>query len=88
MIEFDLKNFECISIQPYAYRLFKDDQNTHLMEVTCGTHGLWEVWIHLTEEEVELYKKEGNTGLEKIAKLISYHCYNPDYRKRYLKITE
>lgn len=39
----------------------------NLMEVTYGTHGLWEVWIIFTEEEILFYKKEGNKGLEKTA---------------------
>ncbi|UPQ75900.1 hypothetical protein [Chryseobacterium nepalense] len=88
MVEFDLKNFKLISLSQYIYRLFKNHHDTYLMEVTCGTHGVWEVWIQLTQDEILLYKNEGNKGLEKTANLISYHCYNPDYQKRYLKITE
>lgn len=65
MVEFDLKNFKLISFSPYIYRLFKNHHDTYLMEVTCGTHGVWEVRIQLTQDEILLYKNEGNKGLEK-----------------------
>lgn len=56
MVEFDLKNFKLISLSTYIYRLFKNHHDTYLMEVTCGTHGVWEVWIQLTQDEILLYK--------------------------------
>ncbi len=58
------------------------------MEVTCGSHGLWQVWIKLNEEEIFLYKNEGESGLEKTAKLFSWNCYNKEYHKRYVKVIE
>lgn len=86
--EYNLKNFTLISFTPYLYRLFKDNQDTYLMEITCGTHAVWDVWIQLNEEEILLYKNEGNPGLEKTVNLFSYHCYNPVYRKRYIQVTD
>lgn len=79
-----LKEFELISFEPYVYRFFKNDQNILLMEVTCGSYALWQVWIRFNEQEVLLYKKEGDLGLKKIAQLFMSNCYNSIYHKRYV----
>ena len=79
-----LKEFELISFEPYVYRFFKNDRNILLMEVTCGSHGLWQVWIRFNEQEVLLYKNEGDLGVKKIAKLFMSNCYNSIYHKRYV----
>lgn len=84
--EYILQSFELITYKPYVYRLFKDHQNVFLLEVTCGMHGTWDVWIELNEEELSLYKKEGDAGLEKIAGIFSYYCYDEEYKKRYVKV--
>ncbi|GAA5090641.1 hypothetical protein GCM10023210_17050 [Chryseobacterium ginsengisoli] len=85
--EYNLQDFEMISLEPYVYRLFKNE-DILLMEVTCGSHGLWQVWIKLNEEETLLYKNEGELGLKKTAKLFSQNCYNPIYHRRYIKVNE
>jgi len=84
--EFSLKNFQLITLEPYVYRLFKDQQNIYLLEVSCGTHGIWEVWIKLNEEEIKLYLDEKELGLKEIAGFFSFNCYGSEYQKRYVKV--
>jgi len=49
-------------------------------------HGIWEIWIELNQKELSLYKKEGDSGLEKVAGIFSYYCYDKEYKKRYVKV--
>ena len=86
--EYDLKDFELIIFKPYIYQLFKDNHDTFLLEVTCGMHGIWQVWIKLSEEEISLYQQEGDSGLEKIAGIFSYYCYDEEYKRRYVKVMQ
>ena len=86
--EYNLKNFELISFKPYIYQLFKDSKNIFLLEITCGMHGIWYVWIKLNEEEISLYEKDGDSALEKIAGIFSYHCYSEEYKKRYVNVIQ
>lgn len=81
MEEFSLKDFHLITLEPYVYRLFKDQQNTCLLEVSCGTHEIWEVWIKLNEEEIKLYLDKKEIGLKEIAGFFSLKCYGSEYQK-------
>lgn len=85
--EYNLRDFDLMYVEPYVYRLFKNSSNLFLMEVTCGSHGLWTVWIKLNHDEIKLYENEGNPGLEKTAKLFSFYCHHTDYQKRYVIVT-
>lgn len=86
--EYNLQDFELITYEPYTYRLFKNNSNIFLMEITFGSHGLWERWIQLNLEEISLYNKEGNTGLEKISKLFSTSNNNSDFHQRYVLVNK
>ena len=88
MEEYNLKDFQLITLEPYSYRLFKDTANTHLLEVGCGTHVIWQVWIKLNEEEITLYNEERELGLKEIAGFFAFNCYSSEYKKRYVKVIE
>lgn len=82
MEEYSLKDFQLIDLEPYNYKLFKDHQNTYLLEVSCGTHAIWEIWINLNEEEITLYNNEKDLGLKEITGFFSFNCYGSEYQKR------
>lgn len=86
--KYNLKDFELVTLKPYAYRLFKNNSNIFLMEITCGSHGLWEMWIKLTPEETFLYQNEGNIGLGKISKLLSDTHNNSNYYLRNILVNK
>ena len=83
--EYNLQDFEMISVEPYVYRLFKNE-DIFLMEVTCGSHGLWQVWIKLNDEETLLYKNEGELGLKKTAGIFMFNCHGSEYKHRYVLV--
>lgn len=86
--EYHLKDYELVSFKPYLYRLFKSKQNTFLLEITCGMHGIWHVWIKLNQEEISLYNEENDSALEKTAGIFSYYCYDEEYKKRYVEVIQ
>lgn len=57
-----------------------------MLEVSCGTHAIWEIWIKLNEEEITLYNDEKDLGLKEIAGFFSFNCYGSEYQKRYVKV--
>jgi len=83
---YHLKDFQLTTFEPYVYQLFKDSQDVYLLEITCGMHGIWQIWIKLNEEEISLYQKEGDSALKKIAGIYSYYCYDEEYKRRYVKV--
>jgi hypothetical protein len=86
--DYNLKDFRLVTYEPYVYRLFINDQNIFLLEVTCGMHGIWNIWIRLTEEEILKYKSEKKSGLKEIAGLFSYNCYDEEYKRRYVNVIQ
>lgn len=86
--EYDLKDFELVTLEPYVYRLFKNNFNIFLMEITCGSHGLWEIWIKLTPVEIDLYQNEGNIGLEKISELFASSHNNSNSNPRNILVNK
>lgn len=86
--EYNLKDFQLINYEPYVYRLFTNHQNIFLLEVTCGMHGIWDVWIKLNEDEISLYRSEKDSGLKEIAGLFSYNCYDEEYKRRYVNVIQ
>lgn len=75
-------------MNPIRIGFSKMDFNLFLLEITCGNLDLWEIWIQLNEEEIHLYEKEGNIGLEKISRLFSSNCHNTDYQRRYIIVNQ
>ncbi len=49
------------------YDLFEDDNGSFVISVLCGTIGLYEARIRLSQEEIEQYRQEGIDFLDRLA---------------------
>lgn len=55
--------------KPWDYSLFESDGN-YLLEVLCGSVGMYKLKIWLNASEKESYLKEGNEYIDKLSKSI------------------
>ena len=74
---------ETILDKPWNYTLISES-NKYFLSVLCGTVGMFEVKIELTEEEEKSYVKKGAEYIDKLADQIRN---NPgEYNKRDINI--
>lgn len=53
----------------WNYR-FYENNGEYYLSVLCGTVGLFDVLVKLTENQIQLYKKDGELFLDKFAQEI------------------
>ncbi|UFH54369.1 hypothetical protein [Spirosoma sp. KNUC1025] len=64
----------------WNYSLSENDSGELLFTVVSGSVGLYEISLLLTADEIDRYKKEGNTYLANLANEIRTH--EPDFASR------
>lgn len=60
---------EIIINERWNYQLIKNN-DTYKLSVMCGTVGLYEIEIELTNEQINEYKNKGKEFIEDLVKLI------------------
>ena len=84
---YQLSDYVEVVCEPYSYIFYKHKNDSkYLLEVTCGMHALWMIWISFNEEEKVKYSERGIDFIKQIAQEYTYNCYDVTYRKRYVVV--